>query len=84
MTALDHRDEADPVPVHLPVQREPLAAEVLAARVIDKRPVFLSWARSRAECLALLRWLTRYGAHSTGFHLTHSPLYAGRLVARSP
>ena len=58
--------------------------KLLAGRTIQARPILPSWVRFQSEFRALMVWLARYGAHTTGFHLAHSPLYAGRLVARSP
>lgn len=82
MTALD--ELGDPVPVDLLAQRQPLSAEVLEARTIERRPIIPSSLRSRAEFLALVRWLCRYGAHATGFHFARSPMYAARLLAHAP
>lgn len=88
MTAVESLDGDKPVPVPVPVDlppaREPLAAEVLASRVVQRRPIIPPWMRSRSEARALLVWLLRYGAHATGFHVLHSPVYAARLVWFSP
>jgi S-DNA-T family DNA segregation ATPase FtsK/SpoIIIE len=78
-----HNDDEHPVPVDLPHTR-PFDATVVAGRTIDRRPIVPGWARNRGEFLSLLAWLGRYGAHATAFHLTHAPVYAGRLLARSP
>lgn len=84
MTLAAFDGDGEPVPVDLPSRRQPLDAAVLAARTLDRRPILPGWVRSRAEFVALLAWLGRYGAHATGFHLARTPLYLARLVARSP
>lgn len=85
MTAVAAYDDSDdPMPVDLPLQRQPFDAEVVRSRVVDRRPVVPPWLRSRSEFGALVVWLSRYGAHATGFHLARSPLYLARLGARAP
>lgn len=86
MTALaGFEDDADrPVPVDPPRQRVPLDATVLGARTVHRWPILPPWMRSRSEFRALAVWLSKYAAHSTAFHTTHSPLYLARLLARMP
>jgi DNA segregation ATPase FtsK/SpoIIIE, S-DNA-T family len=85
MTALAaFEGDDEPVPVDLPAHRQPLDAEVLRSRVMDRRPVVPPWLRSRSEFAALVVWLSKYGGHATVFHLARSPLYVARLGARSP
>ncbi|MGJ6968918.1 cell division protein FtsK [Streptosporangium sp. G11] len=49
-----------------------------------RRPVVPLWLRSRTEALDTLTWAGQYGAYVAGYQLTRTPLYAGRLAARSP
>jgi S-DNA-T family DNA segregation ATPase FtsK/SpoIIIE len=77
-------DQPTPVPVDPPQQRQPLTAEVLASRTVNKRPLVAPWLRSWKEFRAVVVWLSKYGAHTTAFHAGHSPLYLARLLARSP
>jgi S-DNA-T family DNA segregation ATPase FtsK/SpoIIIE len=67
----------------MPQQRQPFDSEVLPSRTIQRWPIVPPWARNRAEFRSLVIWLVKYGAHATGYHLRHSPLYAARLLARS-
>ncbi|MEV0758017.1 cell division protein FtsK [Streptosporangium sp. NPDC050280] len=49
-----------------------------------RRPVVPLWLRSRTEAIETLTWAGQYGAYVAGYQLTRTPLYAGRLAARSP
>jgi DNA segregation ATPase FtsK/SpoIIIE, S-DNA-T family len=53
-------------------------------RAAERRPILPPWLGSRAELAALARWAAGYLAHTSAYHLTRSPAYAGRLVARAP
>ncbi|MDQ2707634.1 MAG: hypothetical protein M3Z25_08360 [Actinomycetota bacterium] len=80
----DDDDEQRPVPVDPPHQRQVIDVTVLASRTHDKRPIVPGWLRNRDEFRALVLWLSKYGAHATGFHLARSPMYLTRLATRSP
>ncbi|MFI6887987.1 cell division protein FtsK [Streptosporangium canum] len=49
-----------------------------------RRPVVPLWLRSRTEAIETLTWAGEYGAYVAGYQLSRTPLYAGRLAARSP
>ncbi|MFC7382801.1 cell division protein FtsK [Sphaerisporangium rhizosphaerae] len=49
-----------------------------------RRPIVPLWLRSRTEAVHTLRWVGVHYAHVAGYQATRTPLYAGRLAARSP
>jgi S-DNA-T family DNA segregation ATPase FtsK/SpoIIIE len=53
-------------------------------RAAQRRPIVPAWARSRAELAEVCHWAVGFAAHTSGYHLAHSPVYAGRLAARAP
>ncbi|MDN5919687.1 MAG: cell division protein FtsK [Pseudonocardia sp.] len=84
----EHAGRGDGAGAVVPVDPDPAPRTVygtaLAAREADKRPIVPAWARNRDERRQLAEWLARYGAHATGYHLTRTPKYAGRLALRVP
>ncbi|MEU7985288.1 cell division protein FtsK [Streptosporangium canum] len=56
----------------------------LAEKSRTRRPIVPLWLRSRREALDTLKWAGEYSAYVAGYQLTRTPLYAGRLAARSP
>lgn len=56
----------------------------LADKVKARRAIVPMWLRSRAEAVDTLAWAGGHYLHVTGYHAARSPLYAGRLAARSP
>ncbi len=65
---------------------DPGAARTAALRPGDRavRPIVPAWASDRTTVTATVRWATRYAAHVAAFHALRLPLYAARLVLRSP
>jgi S-DNA-T family DNA segregation ATPase FtsK/SpoIIIE len=55
-----------------------------ASREALHHPVIPQWARSRTEIAARARFTTHRAAHVSAYHALRTPLYGGRLVARSP
>ena len=74
----DEHDEIgdEPHPVDPPNSRPTPTA--------TRRPIVPVWLRSKAEAVALARWLVGHYTHITVYHLTRLPLYAGRLAFRAP
>lgn len=74
----DEHDEIgdEPLPVDPP--------DVPMAPTVERRRIVPAWLRSKPEALALLRWLVGHYTHVTVYHLTRTPLYAGRLAIRAP
>lgn len=56
----------------------------VATRDHDRRPIVPAYLRNRDEARQLAGWLAKFGAHVTAYHLTRAPLYAWRLLVRSP
>lgn len=76
----EHDDIGDqPVPVDPPAYVTTWPGSRAA-----RRPIVPAWLRSRVEALALARWIVGHYSHVTTYHLTRLPLYAARLVLRSP
>lgn len=53
-------------------------------RTQDRQPIIPTHLRSLAEARQAATWVGRHYAHKTGYHVARSPLYALRLVVRSP
>lgn len=74
------------VPVDPPVakeNRDPLVAP-WSGRTVERRAVIAPWLRSRQDVLDGARLLAGLAWHWTGFHLIRTPIYAVKLIARSP
>ncbi|MGP3924780.1 cell division protein FtsK [Streptomyces sp. 8N616] len=54
------------------------------AREAGRREVLPSWLRSWPELRAAVGWLLGYLWHIIAFHAVRSPVYAARLIARTP
>ncbi|GAA2628006.1 cell division protein FtsK [Streptomyces vastus] len=54
------------------------------AREAGRRAVLPPWLRSCAELKTAAVWLAGYLWHIVAFHAVRSPVYAGRLLARTP
>jgi S-DNA-T family DNA segregation ATPase FtsK/SpoIIIE len=65
------------------VQRPPRPG-LAGLRAGQRRPILPPWLRSRAELGQVGRWAAGFAAHTSAYHLTRSPVYAGRLAARAP
>lgn len=75
-------DDQEPRLVDGPQPAEPGLMD--QARGATRREVLPRWLRSRAELRAAAGWLAGYLGHITAFHAVRSPVYVGRLVARTP
>lgn len=53
-------------------------------RASKRLPIVPTWLRSTAELKDTVRWVAGHYGHALGYHVTRSPLYAGKLVARAP
>ncbi|HEX6497759.1 MAG TPA: cell division protein FtsK, partial [Micromonosporaceae bacterium] len=53
-------------------------------RAAERRPILPGWLRSHAELRDTARWAIGHTLHASAYHLTRTPLYAGRLVVRAP
>ncbi|MER7172638.1 cell division protein FtsK [Streptomyces mesophilus] len=54
------------------------------SREAKRRQVLPSWLRSRSELRGAALWLVGYLWHIFAFHTVRTPVYAGRLLARTP
>lgn len=69
---------------------EPVETPARAARVIEQRDpdrprqIVPGWLRSRSELLDTCRHYVGRAGHTAGFHAVRLPVYALRLVGRSP
>jgi S-DNA-T family DNA segregation ATPase FtsK/SpoIIIE len=74
----DERDQIgdEPLPVDPP--------DTQPTPVVTRHAIIPAWMRSKAETLALARWLVGHYTHVAVYHLTRLPLYAGRLAVRAP
>jgi DNA segregation ATPase FtsK/SpoIIIE, S-DNA-T family len=63
--------------------KDPLA-DRLARLTKARRPVLASWLRSWSELVGVVKWATRHAGHIVAFHAVRSPLYACKLLWRSP
>jgi S-DNA-T family DNA segregation ATPase FtsK/SpoIIIE len=77
-------EDAGPALVDSPdAQRSPRLS-MASLRAGQRRPIVPAWLRSRAELRDMLRWALGYAGHTTGYHATRIPKYAGKLALRSP
>ncbi|GLZ42804.1 FtsK/SpoIIIE domain-containing protein [Actinokineospora sp. NBRC 105648] len=72
--------DPDPIPVDSP-DRGPCLPWTHRPRLL---PVLPGWVRSWVTLWAAARWVTRYGAHLSVFHLVRFPLYVLRLAWCAP
>jgi DNA segregation ATPase FtsK/SpoIIIE, S-DNA-T family len=70
--------------VDTPEAQRPPRPGLAGLRAAQRRPILPSWLRSQAELAALARWAAGYLAHTSAYHLTRSPAYAGRMAGRAP
>jgi S-DNA-T family DNA segregation ATPase FtsK/SpoIIIE len=70
--------------VDSPQAQRPPRPGLAGLRAAQRRPILPAWARSSAELGEVCRWAVGFVAHTSGYHLAHSPVYAGRLAARAP
>ncbi len=64
--------------------QRPARVSVAGLRAGQRRPVLPGWVRSRAEFADATRWVVGYVGHTTAYHATRTPKYAGKLMFRSP
>jgi len=76
--------EATRVLVDSPEAQRPARPGLSGLRAAQRRPIVPAWARSRAELAEVCHWAVGFAAHTSGYHLARSPVYAGRLAARAP
>jgi S-DNA-T family DNA segregation ATPase FtsK/SpoIIIE len=79
-------DDAEDGPVlvdSIAAQRRPRFS-LAAFRDAERVPIVPSWLRSGAEFGKNVAWATGFGAHSLGFHLLRTPVYAFKLAVRAP
>jgi S-DNA-T family DNA segregation ATPase FtsK/SpoIIIE len=56
----------------------------VAPRGESRKPVLPAWLRSPRAMRDTARWAAGYAAHTFAFHLMRTPVYVGKLAARSP
>ncbi|MFL6144341.1 MAG: FtsK/SpoIIIE domain-containing protein [Labedaea sp.] len=67
-----------------PVEDRSIEARMRAALEAKRRPVIVPWLRSWTEFTKTAQWAAGHVGHTTAYHAVRSPLYALRLVLRSP
>ncbi|GAA2360687.1 cell division protein FtsK [Catellatospora methionotrophica] len=70
-------DLVEPTPVDT-------AGDYSAPKHADRQPILPKWLRSTEAFKAQMRWAAENAAHRAGYHAVRLPLYATRLIARSP
>jgi S-DNA-T family DNA segregation ATPase FtsK/SpoIIIE len=70
--------------VDSPEAQRPARPGLAGLRAAERRPILPAWLRSRGELGEACRWAAGYAAHTSGYHLARTPVYAGRLAARAP
>lgn len=53
-------------------------------RDLSRPPIIPLWMRDKHTRVEAVRWAVRAAGHVTGFHTARVPVYAGRLLWRSP
>ncbi|MBG0814172.1 cell division protein FtsK [Planomonospora sp. ID82291] len=76
--------EGDIIRVDAPGEPERDWLADLAEKAKTRRRIVPLWLRSRNEAIATLKWVSAHYAYVASYQITRSPLYAGRLLARSP
>ncbi|MGC5288974.1 cell division protein FtsK [Micromonospora sp. DT231] len=80
----DPDDDSGPLLVDSPdAQRSPRFT-LDGVRAGQRRPILPAWMRSRAELRDVMRWAVGHLLHTTGYHATRLPKYAGKLAFRAP
>ncbi|MEU8547814.1 cell division protein FtsK [Streptomyces roseoverticillatus] len=77
-------DEKDPVLVDRPAPVSSGPGLLDRVRDSKRQDVCPGWMKSRAEFTDAAAWLAGHVGHTLAFHTVRSPLYAARLVGRSP
>lgn len=77
-------DDIELVPVDQGPEPKTIYGTALTVRDTERRPIVPAYLRNRDEARQLARWLARFGAHVTLYHLTRSPKYALRLAWWAP
>ena len=67
-----------------PEAQRPARPGLAGWRAAERRPILPAWLRSRAELAEVTRWAAGFAAHTSSYHLARSPVYGGRLAARTP
>jgi S-DNA-T family DNA segregation ATPase FtsK/SpoIIIE len=76
--------EGERVLVDRPDAQRPVRLRVEGLRAGQRRPIVPPWLRSRGELRQTTRWAAGYATHTSAYHLTRAPKYAGRLAFRAP
>ncbi|MFY1657072.1 cell division protein FtsK [Micromonospora sp. WMMD1274] len=77
-------EDGRPVLVDSPAAQRPPRFTLAAVRTGQRRPILPAWLRSRSELADAMRWAVGHLLHTTAYHLTRLPKYAGKLVLRAP
>jgi S-DNA-T family DNA segregation ATPase FtsK/SpoIIIE len=70
--------------VDSPQAQRPPRPGLAGLRAAQRRPILPAWLRASGEFREVARWAAGFVAHTSAYHLTRTPVYAGRLVARAP
>ncbi len=78
------RPKAGPVLVDSPAAQRTPRLSVDGLRRAERRPIVPAYLRSAAEFRDTARWAVGHAVHATGYHVTRTPKYAGKLLIRAP
>lgn len=76
--------ETGPVLVDSAPAQRPPTIDMDTLRQGKRRPVIPAWLRSKSEVEAAVRWAVGYAGHTSAYHATRAPKYAGKLALRAP
>ncbi|WP_028680675.1 cell division protein FtsK [Salinispora arenicola] len=77
-------DDGGPVMVDSPAAQRSPRFTLDGVRAGQRRPILPAWLRSRAELRDVMRWAVGHLLHTTAYHATRAPKYAGKLTFRAP
>ncbi|MEU4371827.1 cell division protein FtsK [Micromonospora chersina] len=80
----DPDDDGGPMLVDSPAAQRSPRFTLDAVRTGQRRPILPAWLRSRSELRDTMRWAVGHLLHTTAYHATRLPKYAGKLALRSP
>jgi S-DNA-T family DNA segregation ATPase FtsK/SpoIIIE len=80
----DRVQDGERVMVDTPQAQRSAGVSAARLRAAQRRPIVPPMLRSRAELRDSTRWAAGFAAHTSAYHLTRAPKYAGRLAHRAP
>jgi S-DNA-T family DNA segregation ATPase FtsK/SpoIIIE len=80
----DSESAEAPVLVDSPKAQRPERLTLDRLRNAERRPILAPWLRSVGEFVATVKWGAGFAAHTSAYHATRTPKYAGKLLIRAP